>query len=140
MAAPPAKKKGHTLRNILLGVIVVIAAAIGGSLLMTAGPADAVERHLSLVQAGDLQTAYAEAAPSFRQTATMAQFTQIVTSYPILKKSTASWTSREVNGDEALIKGTLTGSDGKRANVEYHLSRGADDKWRVMGFGVVPVP
>ncbi len=136
----PQRRESHWKRNVVVGVVVFIAAVIGISLLATSGPADAVDRHLSLLAKGDVATAYAETDPGFKQAASPAQFAQIVATYPILKNNTASWTSRSVTGDQGIVQGTLTAPDKSRANVEYHLAKGSDGTWRVLGFQVTPVP
>lgn len=134
----PARSQSHWKRNLVIGVIAFLVLVIGGSLLLTSGPADAVDRHLSLLAQGDLQTAYAEMSPGFKGQVTYAQFAELIQRYPILRKNTASWTSRSVSGNEGIVEGTLTAPDGGRAKVEYHVSN-ADGTWRVMGFGVEPI-
>ncbi|MBU6422399.1 MAG: DUF4864 domain-containing protein [Chloroflexi bacterium] len=134
----PPKKGGHTLRNILLGALVFVVGVIGLALFATSGPADAVERHLSLLAKGDVTTAYAETDPMFKQGVSQAQFATLVQRYPILTKSSASWDSRSTEGDQGLVTGTLTAPDGSRAKVEYHVLKGSDGTWRIIGFGVTP--
>lgn len=138
-AIAPARRASHWKRNFAVLALVVIAGAISLALFATSGPADAVERHLSLLAKGDLQTAYAGTDPRFQQQVSFAAFTQLIERYPILTRGTASWTSRSVNGDEAVVRGALTAADQTRADVEFHLAKGSDGAWRIMGFGVTPV-
>ncbi len=136
----PRRRESHWKRNFAVGVLVFLAAVLGLVFVATSGPVEAVERHLSLVARGDLRTAYAEATDGFKGQVTFERFAQLVEAYPILKKNSATWTSRSINGDEAVIEGTLTGPDGTtRSKAEYHLAKGADGTWRVMGFGVTPL-
>lgn len=128
------------MRNILVVVVLLIVGVIGIAFLATSGPVEAVDRHLSLLAQGDVQTAYAETGDGFKGQVTFAKFTQLVDSYPILRKNTAVWTSRSINGDEAVIEGTLTAPDQTtKATAEFHLAKGSDGTWRIIGLGVTPL-
>ena len=138
-AAAPARKSSHWMRNVAIVVVLLIVGVIGLAFLATSGPVEAVDRHLSLLAQGDLQTAYAETSDGFKGQVTFAQFTQLVATYPILKQNTASWTSRSINGNEAVIEGTLTAPDQSKAKAEYNLTNGGDGTWRILGIGVTPL-
>lgn len=138
-ATAPVRRQSHWMRNVAIVVVLLIVGVIGLALVATSGPAEAVDRHLSLLAKGDLQTAYSETSDGFKGQVTFAQFTQLVATYPILKQNTASWTSRSINGNEAVIEGTLTAPDQSKAKAEYNLTNAGDGTWRIMGIGVTPV-
>lgn len=138
-AAAPVRKSSHWMRNILIVVLLLIVGVIGLAFLATSGPVEAVDRHLSLLAKGDLQTAYAETGNGFKGQVTLAQFTQLVDSFPILRKNTAVWTSRSINGDDAVIEGALTAPDQSKATAEFHLAKGSEGTWRIIGIGVKPL-
>ncbi|MBI2983688.1 MAG: DUF4864 domain-containing protein [Chloroflexi bacterium] len=139
VAAAP-RRTSHWKRNLVVVVLVFLVGVIGLAFFATSGPVEAVDRHLALLAQGDLRTAYAETSDVFKGQVTFEKFSQMVASYPILKQNTAVWTSRSINGDEAIIEGTLTAPDQTtKAKAEYHLASGSDGTWKITGFGVTPL-
>ena len=116
----------------IAGAIVAIGVLIWAIFAATNPAADAANAFLDHVGNGRIEQAYKEAAPLFRQRQALSAFRIAARRYGMDKYKSASWSSREINGDRALLKGTIELKDGSSlpAHIGLVKSGGA---WRVYG-------
>jgi hypothetical protein len=59
-AAPQPPKKSHTVRNVFLGILLLMILALGGCLALLAGGVNEVDKAINEEQANDIPTAVEE--------------------------------------------------------------------------------
>lgn len=130
----------NTMKWILVGaagVVVVVALVIGAIFLATDPAVDAANTFLNHVGNGRVEQAYKEAAPAFRQRQTLDGFRTAVQRYGMDRYASASWPSREIGGNQALLKGTITLRGGGSLAANVGLVK-LDGSWRVYGMTFPP--
>jgi pSer/pThr/pTyr-binding forkhead associated (FHA) protein len=140
MSSPPPAKKGRGpvfwigtgCCGCLLLVLLLAGALTGGLYFFTQGAADAARATLVQVKSGDLDGAYASLAPSLRAEMSREEFEALVEQHPSLKNfGDATFLSRNVANDRAVLGGTLTPEGGGHAEpvtIELRKDGGA---WKI---------
>lgn len=140
MAPPPAaprKGKGPIFwvltgcGGCLLAVVLFVAAIGGGVWMMTQGPAEDARAQLDRIAAGELDSAYAELAESYRARLSPEQFEALVAAHPALGSyAESTFSSRSVNNDTAYLEGSLTSQSGGVEPVQIELVK-ERGQWRI---------
>jgi hypothetical protein len=120
---------------VLVGVgafVVVIGLIVGGVFLLTNPAAKAADKFLDLVGHGQMEQAYNEAAPLFRQRQALGAFRIAARRFGMDRYKSASWNSREIKGDRTILKGTIELRDGSKLPAQVGLVK-IGDTWRVYG-------
>ncbi|MBZ0217500.1 MAG: DUF4864 domain-containing protein [Fimbriimonadaceae bacterium] len=137
-AAAPPKKKMAMWKKILIGLVVVIVAAISAALYFTSGLTETVDRQIAALQRGDIRGAYEETSVAFQQNTSIEDFTQFVQSNPILTRITGhSFSSRKVENGVGYLRGKLTTDGGGVQPVSYQLVK-ENDIWKILSIDFNP--
>jgi hypothetical protein len=134
-------------RNVLLiaGVVVglciccfvvVIGLGIVGGFGLTQPAADAGEKFMQSLKAGDYNTAYALCHPSLQQKLGSAQGLKQLVENGKAQPSTWNFTSRNIENAQAHLEGTAT-MQGGNGTVTLDLVQVGSD-WKVIGFNLTP--
>lgn len=101
---------------------------------------EVIENQLNAVQSKDYHTAYYEyASEPLRQRTTFEGFVQYVKHYGVLNHNkNALFGNPEYRKNVAVLKGTLTGTDGSSYKAEYHLIK-EGNQWKVNGLQLIPM-
>lgn len=121
---------GAVLAFILLILVIVFYA--------TSGIVGTIKDQLSALRSGDMVTAYSYTSKDFRNVTSLEDFESFVKNYSALNNNTdTSFTTREIKNGEGIVKGTLTGKDGEKIAVEYHLVK-ENGTWKILRVVINP--
>jgi FHA domain-containing protein len=114
-----------------LGVVVAVIALIGGAAMFaTRGAVEAARAQLAEIKAGNMDAAYGRMSDSYRQSHTAADFTAFVARHPGLKEnSDSTFTTRNVQNDQAHLEGYLMAASGAKETVAYELVKAGE--WKI---------
>lgn len=134
----PKKKKFGTVKKVILGFVVVVAAIIGFTYYTTAGASKAADEFLGYVQAVDSDSAYSLLSTDAKESGTRESFDLFVVKVgPVLSGSVSkdgvgvsAGTGQET---VSTVKYKIQGTDGKTYMVVIELVK-EDGKWRVLNF------
>lgn len=101
---------------------------------------EVIENQLSAVQSKDYKKAYLDyTSEALRNRTPMDTFIYYVNHYTVLGHNrNAMFGNPEFKGNTAILRGTLTSTDGSSYKAEYHLIREGND-WKVNGLQLIPV-
>lgn len=101
---------------------------------------EVIENQLSAVQAKDYKKAYLDyTAEAMRERTTLDRFIYYVKYYSVLNHNkNALFGNPEYRKNIAILRGTLTGTDGSSYKAEYHLIK-EGTQWKVLGLQLIPV-
>ena len=127
--APPPKKGRGPFFWIAIGCCgcILLAAlfgalGFGGAFLMTKGAADAVHEHLALVRAGDIDAAYAGLSDELRAQVSLQDYERLIVEHEGLRDNAdATFFSRSMENDKAVLRGVLTTPSGQAEQVTVEL-------------------
>ncbi len=140
VAVAPPKKKMAMWKKILIGAVVVIAAAIGAAFYFTSGLSEPVDRQIAALQRGDLRAAYSETSMAFQENTSFEDFSKFIKANPILTKITGhTFTSRKIENGIGYLSGKLTTESGGVQPVAYRLVK-ENDTWKILGIDFNPKP
>jgi hypothetical protein len=141
MSSPPPPKKGRGpvfwmfagCCGCLLLVALFAAVLGGGAFFLTRGAAEAAKATLREIKQGDLDTAYASLATSYKAEMSREQFADLVASHPGLRDNADStfW-SRSVTNDRGTLSGVLAPTSGRPEKVRIDLVR-ENGTWKISG-------
>lgn len=102
--------------------IACAGAGVGGVMLAVEAPAEQAHGFLRDARSGNPAGAYARMSPAYRALHGEAEFTARLASFPALTSATdATLSSRNVNGPNATMGGTLDGAAGVVGTVRLEL-------------------
>ena len=114
------------------GLAVFIAIVVAIVFYATSGVIDAIDRHLALLKAGDVPTAYEETSEAFRSATTLEGFVAFIDAHPLLKEiEDHSFSSREIKNGVGHVSGKLTTGTGGVLPVEYRLVK-ENETWKIL--------
>jgi hypothetical protein len=132
--APPAKKGRGPVFWIAVGccgclLLVLLLGGLlgGGAFLMTKGVADAGHAWLADVREGRTDQAFAQLTDAYRARLTEAEVDEIISA--IQESDDATFPGRQLENDNAVLTGVLTGSGGSRPIVLRLVKE--DGGWKV---------
>jgi hypothetical protein len=132
--APPAKKGRGPLFWIAIGCCGCLLFALlmggllgGGAFLMTKGVADAAHAWIADVRAGGFDAALDGMTDTYNARLSEAELEEIV--FAIQQSDDATFPSRSVENDRAVLTGVLTGAGEPRPIVIQLVKQG--DEWKV---------
>lgn len=101
---------------------------------------EVIENQLNAVQSKDYKKAYYDySSEALRNRTPMETFVYYVNHYAVLgHNKNAMFGNPEFKGNTAILRGTLTSTDGSSYKAEYHLIREGND-WKVNGLQLIPV-
>jgi len=101
---------------------------------------EVIENQLSAVQIKDFKKAYFDySSEALRNRTPMETFVYYVNHYGVLSHNkNAMFGNPEFKGNTAILRGTLTSTDGSSYKAEYHLIKEGND-WKVNGLQLIPV-
>jgi len=122
--------------GVLGGFVVFVGLIIGLAFWATSGPVKAVESHLDLLKGGNVQAAYDATAKDFKTAVPFADYQQFLAAYPAFKNyQSVSFSSREINNDQATLQGDVKAADGGVTPVEIKLIKETGE-WRILSIQV----
>lgn len=124
----------------VIGLILVIALLVASAYYAYRPKTivDQVNSQLAALRANDLDTAYSYTSDDFKRATTKENFQRFIEQYPQIQHNLkATYTDREVDGDNASLKANLRGQDGQQLVVEYHFVK-EDDEWKIIAIQVTP--
>lgn len=132
--APVAPKK-RTWLKVLIIIILLMVAIIGGAFWMTAGASGVATEFMESVVAHDGERAYALISTSLKADGgTLESFEAYLSSDSIFSKVTSyEITGRSIENSTGRVEGTLTTSDGNTYPFSIVLAK-VDGKWQVTGW------
>jgi hypothetical protein len=136
--APPAKKGRGPVFWIAIGccgcllAVILIGGLLGGSVfVMTKGASDAVQAHLELVREGEIEAAYAGLSDELRAQLSLQDYERLIAGHDALRENAdATFFSRSVENDEAVLRGVLTTAAGQPEPVTIELVK-RDGAWQI---------
>ena len=140
-------RKGESPVKLILGIVALVIGiiAINVAMLMalvfylTGALTDVVRDQLVAIRAGDLKTAYSYNSSGFRSETSLETFEDFVSVYPIIKNNTSStFMTREIEGDQGFLQGTIYGEGGQALPIEYRLVY-EDHHWKILAIRIEPV-
>ena len=141
--AAPAKKGRGPVFWVAVGccgclLLVALLGGLlgGGAFLMTKGVADASQAWLADVREGRTEEAMAGLSAEYRSRLTPEEVEELVSA--IQQSTDATFPSRNVNNDRAMLTGVLTGS-GEPHSVVIQLVKEGDD-WKVDDVSIDEAP
>jgi hypothetical protein len=118
-------------KKIILGIFVVIIAAIVLAVVFTKGISDTAKNELIAIKAGNYEQAYSMTSKAFQQETPMDKFKEFIGKYPILKDyKDVSFDERKVENGFGYLHGTIEGLNGSKMIIEFQLVK-EDDGWKV---------
>lgn len=157
IAVTAPTKKMAMWKKILIGIVVVIIAAISAAFYFTSELADRqiaalqggdmrgalaepVDRQIAALQRGDMHGAYEETSVAFQQSTSFEDFSKFVQSNPILTKITGhTFSSRKIENGVGYLSGKLTTQGGGVQPVAYRLVK-ENDTWKILSIDFNPKP
>jgi outer membrane biosynthesis protein TonB len=140
--APAAKGKGPVFWigagccGCLLLLLIIGGLVGGGVYVMTQGAAEAVRKELAAIKSGDMAAAYGQLAEPYKAQLSQDDFTAMVERHPSLKQNAdATFSNRKIEGNTAILSGTLTASTGEKEAATFQLLKEGND-WKVSGIQV----
>lgn len=122
--------------KIILGLLVVIVAAVISYVYINGGVASVVKQQLEAIKSGDIATAYALTSKAFQQQTSLDAFSDYLNKYPILKNyEDITFTEKSVGTEEGSLKGILVSNDGSQLEVVFTLVK-EEGKWKVQTLNV----
>ncbi len=139
-AAPQAplhqKQKMATWKKVLLWIFGFIAVVVILALLATGDLQELADSHLAALRSGDLETAYNQTSPDFRQATPASAFKQLLEAYPVLTQHEGfSMDKRGFENNSGYVHGELTKGDKTLAKIEFQMIK-IDDKWTIQGYNL----
>jgi hypothetical protein len=129
-------KSTKIIVGVLGGFVVFIGLIIGLAFWATSGPVKAVESHLDLLKSGNIQAAYDATAKDFKTAVPLTDYQQFLIAYPAFKNyQSVSFSSREINNDQATLQGDIKAADGGKTPVEIKLVN-ENGAWRILSIQV----
>lgn len=132
--APPARKGRSPFFWVAVGCCGCILVGLllggllgGGAFLMTKGVADDTHAWLGHVRAGNTQEAMAGLSSDYRARLTPEEVEELTVA--IQASTDATFPSRSVNNDQAMLTGILTGAGEPQAIMIQLVQE--DDRWKV---------
>lgn len=138
---PQPVKKGHALRNIILGGLgCILVAGVAIFLIylrffsINLGPSRTVQHHLRAINQGRVPSAYGDFSNEFTRRHTLVEFEQELSRFSDQLPCRSSHISRiAVNNNKAEVGGTLTGKDGALFPIKYVLVR-EKGVWKIQDY------
>lgn len=138
---------GANLRKVFmvgggcLGALFVgVALIVGAVLLFTDDAAEAARDHLEMIKAGQVELAYRDTSPAFRESTPLEQYRELVESRAILKEITdIGFPEREVENGVATLKARVKEAGGLAFDVPIRL-RKEGEAWRMIAIDWSEVP
>lgn len=127
-------------QKILLGFFIFIGVVLGGSMLATAGAAEAGEAFWIELGEGDLVEAYDMTSMEFKAEADQAVFDDFVARFNLTTFSDLNVSGRSVKSEEGKTWGRLSGSvmlESGKNQFELTLVKEAGE-WKVFGLNMSP--
>jgi len=135
-AGPPIKKKMAVWKKVLLWIAGFIAFVVGLALFATSDLQNLADSHLAALRSGNIEAAYGQTSPEFKQATPLEAYKKFVDAYPVLTKHTAfSFDSRSFENNTGQVTGHLTDGSSKLAKVEFQMIK-IEDKWTIQGFNL----
>jgi hypothetical protein len=151
VTAPPPAARSTDLRWLLIllgcggilavGVVgAVLALVFGATWQATSGPADAVREWLADVKRGQVEQAHARLGDAYRGHLSLTELRQLLDAHPALADNAdATFSSRTVSGDTAVLGGAITSTKGTRERVIVRLVN-ESGRWRITSLVPSPSP
>lgn len=134
--SPPEKPKMATWKKVLIGIVGFIVFVVALGLMVTSDLQELTDAHLAAIRSGDLDTAYSQTSPQFRQATSRQQFEQFIAAYPVLTQHTEFlFDSRGFENDTGHVNGHLADEGKKLARIEFKLLK-VGEKWTIQGFNL----
>ncbi|MBU0498993.1 MAG: DUF4864 domain-containing protein [Gammaproteobacteria bacterium] len=130
---PVTKKKMATWKKVLLWIGGFIIFVIGLAMFVTGDLQATVDSHLASLRSGDIESAYGQTSPEFKQATSLDAYKKFVETYPVLTKHSAfSFDSRGFENNRGQVMGHLTDGSNKLAKIEFQMVK-IEDKWMIQG-------
>ena len=93
-----------------------------------------IEGQINAIQSSDLNSAYSDFTGSaFRSETSFDEFKYFITSYPIFTKTkNAYFGGVDIRGNNAMLQGMLSATDGETSKVDYYLVK-EGNIWKILG-------
>lgn len=104
-------------------------------MIFTAGLPKSANTMFADIKAGKIEQAYTATAKEFQSATTLDQFTAFVQGTKLATYKSASWTDREVNNNQGILKGTVTLEDNTKLPFEINLIK-EDGQWKIFTMNV----
>jgi hypothetical protein len=104
-------------------------------MIFTAGLPKSANTMFADIKAGKIEQAYTATAKEFQSATTLDQFTAFVQGTKLNMYKSASWTEREVNNNQGILKGTVTLEDNTKLPFEINLIK-EDGQWKIFTMNV----
>ena len=141
-SAQPVKKSKGKIIALVVGSILVVCcvvgaiAGVGGYFFygIVKAPVKPIKAQLEALNNSNIREAYYDhTSKGFRDKTNYDDFVKFVESYPqIFKSKSSSFNSVNIDGTEALVKGSITGKDGTETNMAYKVVK-ENGKWLIYG-------
>jgi hypothetical protein len=120
----------RTFGKIMLGVVALIGAGLGGVFFFTAGMAKNAEAFFEAAKVGDMDEAYAYLSDDFRANTSPAELEQYLVSNSLHRYESASWSSRSINGGVGTLEGVITTESGGAVPLTLNFAKG-ESGWQI---------
>lgn len=117
---------------IIVGAIVLIFIL---AMIFTSGLPKVANTMFADIKAGKVEQAYTSTAKEFQTATTLDQFKTFVAWTKLANFQSASWTEREVNNNQGILKGTVTLDDGAKLPFEINLIK-EDGQWKIFTMNI----
>lgn len=126
-----------TLFKILLGLVLLIAAAVGAAFWATSGLPDAADRFFSRIAAGDYAGAIALTTSDFQAQTDAVGLETLARGNGMDGYRSARWSTRSIENHLGRLEGTLMLADGSTMLIALQLVK-SDGEWLVHGLRKSP--
>lgn len=134
--AQPVAKRMATWKKVLLWIAGFIIFVVGLAMFVTGDLQTAVDSHLASLRSGDIESAYSQTSPEFKQATPLDAFKKFVEAYPVLTKHGAfSFDSRGFENNAGQVTGHLTDGSNKLAKIEFQMIK-IDGTWMIQGLNL----
>lgn len=125
--------------GIVVTTLLVIGIIIAGlAFYATSGLVDTVDKQLTALRSDDIVLAYSYTSKDFQHATSLDDFKRFVDHFPSLKNNkSASFSRREIQNNQGILKGTLQAKDGGETPIEYRLIK-EEGKWKILSIDMQP--
>lgn len=127
-----------TWLKIVLGVIVVIAALIGGVMYATSGVTRAADEFIKAGGSGDMASARSHLTDAFQARTDEAALGRFIVSNGLATMQEGKWSSRGVDNGRGNLVGTIVTASGSQVPVSIALAK-EHGAWKLQSINVSQV-
>ena len=126
-----AKTVWKVIGTIVGVILFIIFLALG----LTSWLTKSADSMFSDIKAGNVQQAYTATAKEFQSATTLEQFKTFVQWTKLANYKSTTWTDREVNNNQGILKGTVVLEDNTKLPFEINLIK-EDSQWKIFTMNV----